>query len=125
AARIVQTVADQDTTAVAMVRDRGYQPLATSWLLEIAMPSEPSVPEPPAGTTVRAFQPGDERAAHQLIEDAFDEWQERRRSFEEWIQLTVGRATFAPALSPVAFEGDQMVGAVLALDDPKLGEGYI
>jgi GNAT superfamily N-acetyltransferase len=124
-ARIVQVVPDGDHAAVALVRARGYEPLATSWLLEIDMPTEPSVPEPPEGVTVRAFRAGDERAAHVLIEDAFDEWQERRRSFEEWARLTVGRATFAPALSPVAFAGDQMIGAVLSLDDPDLGEGYI
>ena len=124
-ARIVQTVPDDDLAAVALVRARGYEPLATSWLLEIAMPTEPAVPDPPAGITVRAFNGGDERAAHQLIEDAFDEWQERRRSFDEWVRLTVDRATFAPALSPVAFAGDQMIGAVLSLDDPDLGEGYI
>jgi mycothiol synthase len=125
AARIVQTVPDGDAVAVALVRSRGYEPLATSWLLEIAMPSEPPVADPPAGITVRAFRPGDERAAHELIEDAFDEWQERRRSLEEWRLHTVDRATFAPALSPVAFHGDQMVGAVIALDDPNLGEGYL
>jgi mycothiol synthase len=123
--RIVQTVPDSDAAAVALVRDRGYEPLVTSWLLEIAMPPEPSVPDPPAGIMLRAFQAGDERAAYQLIEDALDEWQERRRSFEEWSLHTVDRATFAPALSPVALDGDQMVGAIIALDDPSLGEGYI
>jgi mycothiol synthase len=123
--RVVQRVPDQDGVAVALVRSRGYEPLVTSWLLAIAMPTEPVVPDPPAGITVRAFRPGDERAAHQVIEDAFDEWQERRRSFEEWALHTVARSTFAPAQSPVAFAGDEMVGAVMSLDEPSLGEGYI
>jgi mycothiol synthase len=124
--RIVQTVPDDDASAVALVSARGYQRLATSWLLEIPLTGEPAVPDPPAGLRVRAFRPGeDERAAHQLIEDAFGEWQERRRSFEEWATLTVARSTFAPDLSPVAFAGTEMVGAVLSLDDPRLGEGYI
>src|SRR5690242_7134461 len=56
-ARIVQTVPDGDAAAVALVRSRRYEPLATSWLLEIAMPDEPLVPDLPAGTTIRAFQP--------------------------------------------------------------------
>jgi ribosomal protein S18 acetylase RimI-like enzyme len=123
--RVVQTVQDADRAAVALVRSRGYETLATSWLLAIAMPTEPVVPDPPSGIIVRAFRRGDERAAHQLVEDAFDEWQERRRSFEEWALLTVGRSTFAPAQSPVAFAGEEMVGAALSLDDPSLGEGYI
>jgi ribosomal protein S18 acetylase RimI-like enzyme len=28
-------------------------------------------------------------------------------------------------MSPVAVEGDRMVGAVVSVDDPQLGEGYI
>jgi hypothetical protein len=72
--------------------------MVTAWRLEIAMPTEPAVPEPPAGITVRSFQPGDEGAAYQLTEDAFDEWQERRKSYQEWARLTVERATFAPSL---------------------------
>jgi len=108
------------------VRSRGYGTLATSWLLEMPLPAEPEVPDPPGGVTVRAFRPGeDDRAAYQVIEDAFSDWQERRRSFEEWAPLTVQRSTFAPGMSPVAFDGDRMVGAVVSLDDPQLGEGYI
>lgn len=123
--RVVQTVEDADLAAVTLLRARGYETVATNWLLEIAMPTEPQVPEPPAGVTVRAFRPGDGPAAHQLIEDAFDEWQQRRQSYEEWARQTVGRATFAPGLSPVAFAGDEMIGAALALDVPESGDGYI
>jgi mycothiol synthase len=125
-ARIAQTVPDSDAAAVALVRSRGYGTLATSWLLEMPLPAEPAVPDPPEGVTVRAFRPGeDDRAAYQVVEDAFSDWQERRRSFEEWALLTVQRSTFAPEISPVAFDGERMVGAVVSLDDPQLGEGYI
>uniref|UniRef100_UPI00117CEEC4 GNAT family N-acetyltransferase n=1 Tax=Streptomyces murinus TaxID=33900 RepID=UPI00117CEEC4 len=81
----------------------------------------------PAGITVRAFRAGDEEAAYRLTEDAFDEWQQRRKPYAEWARLTVGRATFAPWASPLAFEGDWLVGAVLSLDTGDLdgGEGYI
>jgi mycothiol synthase len=123
--RIVQTVPDNDLAATALLRSHGYEPMVTAWQLEIAMPSEPAVLEPPAGITVRSFQPGDEPAAYQLTEDAFDEWQERRKSYQEWALLTVGRATFAPALSSVALDGDQLVGAVLSLDVPYADEGYV
>ncbi|GIG61585.1 hypothetical protein Lfu02_59570 [Longispora fulva] len=123
--RLVQTVPDADAAAVALVRSRGFAPLATSWLLEIALPAEPEAPEPPAGVTVRPFRAGDERAVHELLEDAFDEWQERRRSYEEWAKLTVERATFAPGLSPVAFAGGEMIGVALSLDVPGSADGYI
>lgn len=123
--RLAQTVPDADRAAVALLRSRGYEVLATAWRLEIAMPDEPDVPEPPAGVTVRRFRAGDGRAAHRLTEDAFDEWQQRRRSYEEWARATVELASFAPALSPLAFADGQLVGAVLALEVPGTGEGYI
>ncbi|MHB6905988.1 GNAT family N-acetyltransferase [Streptomyces sp. DB-54] len=122
---IVQTVPDDDTHAVALVRSRGYRPLVTAWQLEFAMADEPAVPEPPAGLTVRPFRSGDERAAHHLIEDAFDAWQPRRKSYEEWARHTVGRPTFAADRSTLAFRGDQLVGAVMSLDLPEAGEGHI
>ncbi|MFJ1652814.1 GNAT family N-acetyltransferase [Streptomyces sp. NPDC088337] len=123
--QIVQTVPDDDPEAVALLRSRGYEPMVTEWLLEFAMPDEPAVPEPPAGVTVRPFRPGDEHRAHQLIEDAFDEWQQRRNSYQEWARHTVERPTFAPAMSALAFDGGQLVGAAIALDPPETGEGYI
>ncbi|MFE4519443.1 GNAT family N-acetyltransferase [Kitasatospora sp. NPDC056783] len=123
--RLSQTVTDGDRAAVELLRSRGYEPFVAQWLLEIAMPTEPVVPAPPPGITVRAFRPGDERAVYRLTEDAFDEWQTRRKPYEEWARHTVGLDAFAPALSPLAFAGDHLVGAVLALDVPGSDEGYV
>ncbi|MEV6163782.1 GNAT family N-acetyltransferase [Streptomyces sp. NPDC052052] len=123
--QIVQTVPDEDLGAVALLRSRGYGPMVSEWLLEFAMPKEPTMPEPPSGVTVRPFRPGDEHEAHQLIEDAFDEWQQRRMPYQEWAQHTVERSTFAPAASALAFTDGQLVGAALSLDLPETGEGYI
>jgi len=122
---LAQTLSDSDRPAVELLRSREYKPFVTQWLLQVAMPIEPAVPEPPTGITVRPFRPGDERAAYQLTEDAFDEWQKRRKPYEEWARLTVERSTFVPAPSPVAFADGQMVGAVLSLDIPDSDEGYI
>ncbi|MFC9324028.1 GNAT family N-acetyltransferase [Kitasatospora sp. NPDC057015] len=124
-AQIVQTIPDGDPHAVALLRSRDYRPMVTEWLLEFAMPDEPAVPEPPAGVTVRPFRPGDKHAAHQLIEDAFDEWQQRRRSYPEWARATVERPAFAPAMSTVALADGRLIGAAIALDLPDTGEGYI
>lgn len=123
--RLVQTVPDDDTNAVALLRSRGYERLVTSWLLEFAMADEPTPPVPPAGIAVRPFLPGDEHAAHALIEDAFDEWQQRRQPYEEWARHTVGRPTFAPAMSPLAFADGQLVGAAISLDLPESEGGYV
>jgi len=123
--RLAQTVSDSDRAAAGLLRSRGYSPLVTEWLLEFAMADEPDVPEPPEGIVVRPFRPGAGPAVHQLAEDAFDEWQQRRQSYEEWARHTVERATFEPAASPIAFAGDQMVGAVLSLNGPGTDEGYV
>lgn len=123
--RLAQTVSDDDRAAIALLRSRGYAPLVTEWLLEIALPARPELSEPPTGITVRPFRAGDERAAHQLTEDAFDEWQQRRKTYAEWARHTVERSTFEPDASPLAFAGGLMVGAVLSLDDPGSDEGHV
>lgn len=123
--RLAQTVADADHAATALLRAGGYSRMVTEWLLEIALPGEPEVPDPPEGIAVRPFRPGDEQAAYRLTEDAFDEWQRRRKSYPEWARHTVERAAFLPAASPLAFAGDQLVGAVLSLDAPGRDEGYV
>ncbi|MER6073448.1 GNAT family N-acetyltransferase [Streptomyces sp. NPDC001817] len=123
--RLAQTVPDGDGAAAALLRAGGYSRLVTEWLLEIALPREPEVPDPPAGIAVRPFRHGDEHAAHQLTEDAFDEWQPRRKSYAEWARQTVERGTFRPAASPLAFADGHLVGAVLSLDVPGHAEGYV
>ncbi|MEU6392376.1 GNAT family N-acetyltransferase [Streptomyces sp. NPDC046939] len=124
-ARLVQTVPDADTAAAALLRTHGYEPLVTAWLLEYVMPTEPEVPEPPEGITVRPFREGDGPAAHILIQDAFDEWQERRQGYEEWATHTVQRPAFAPQQSALAFAGDALVGVALALNAPGTNDGYL
>ncbi|MFJ3794202.1 GNAT family N-acetyltransferase [Kitasatospora sp. NPDC090091] len=131
--QIVQTVPDGDTAAVALLRSRGYEPMVTEWQLEFGLAggAAPAVPEPPEGIAVRPFRPGgaagesDARAAHRLVQDAFDEWQPRRMAYEEWARHTVERPAFAPAMSVLAHVGGQLVGAAIALDLPDTNEGYL
>jgi ribosomal protein S18 acetylase RimI-like enzyme len=122
---IAQLVDDKDLAGVELVRARGYDVLAINWQLELPMAEEPEIPELPEGITVRPFAPGDAAATHLLIEDAFDEWQPRRKSYEEWAAMMIERSSFVPALSPLAFAGDEVVGAVLCLDRPDSDEGYV
>lgn len=123
--RLVQTVPDADHAEAALLRSRGFAPMVTSWLLEIALPTEPELPSPPPGVEVRPLRPGDETDAYRVCEGAFDEWQQRRKSYPEWAAHTVSRDTFAASASPAAFAGGQMIGVVVSLDLPEAGEGYI
>jgi mycothiol synthase len=71
--------------------------------------------------------PGEERAVHQVIEEAFqDHWSARRTSFEEWMHhQTEGRVGSDPALWFLALEEEQIVGAALnrftTAEDPECG----
>jgi len=124
--RLSQTLPDADPGAVRLLRSRGYRPFVSEWLLELELSPEPALPAPPPGITVRNFRlPGDERATHRLTEDAFDDWQPRRKPYAEWARRTVERDVFAPEFSPVALAGRELVGAVMALCVPGADHGYV
>ncbi|MGC4941230.1 GNAT family N-acetyltransferase [Kribbella sp. DT2] len=120
---VSQTVEDLDQAGAELLRSRGYEVLATNWQLE--MPATDLKVELPDGVTTRTFRPGDARAAYQVIEDAFDDWQPRRKEYDEWARMSIERSSFAPGKSPVAFVGDELIGAVLSLDLPDSDDGYV
>lgn len=122
AQQLTQILADNDHEAGELVRSHAYQGKVTSWLLQTTH-SDPA--QPPAGITVRPYHPGDAHTVHELLENAFDEWQQRRKPFEEWARHTIERATFAPAMSPIALHGNHIIGAAIALDDPASPDGYL
>ncbi len=123
-----QTRSDAEANARELLRGRGWTARWTSWLLEIVMgDAEPPAPEVPPGIALRPFRPGvDDRVAHRLVEDAFGEWEGRAgQSFEQWVAHTVGRATFDPRLSPVAVDGDEIVGVAISLAYEGDEDGYV
>ena len=75
----------------------------------------PDRPAWPAGVTVRTMQPDrDARIAHAVIEEAFaDHWGHLPRSFEDWEQLVLQRDGFDPALTFMAFDGNEVAGIVV------------
>ena len=123
-----QMVTDANLAAAELFRRHGYEPTETAWLLQIRFDDRPPpAPAPPAGITIRPFERGrDERAAYRVIEDAFNEWMDRTpQSFDEWVSRFPAHPAFAPALSPLAFEGDELVGAITYLDYPGSNEGWV
>jgi ribosomal protein S18 acetylase RimI-like enzyme len=127
-AEVGQTRSDAETDAHALLRARGWSPRWTSWLLEFLMgDAEPPAPEVPEGIRLRGFEPGrDDREVHRLVDDAFGEWEGRApQSFEEWAGHSVGRETFDSGLSPLALDGDEIVGAAISLAYPNDDDGYV
>lgn len=117
-----QTVPDQNQAAVRILRGAGYQVGYTSWVLRIEHPERPADPQPPDGIRIRHFRPGDEQAAYQVIETAFNEWPGRKPStFAQWRATSIDRDDFLPedfllAEAPAVNDGE-IVGAAFLLDD--------
>jgi mycothiol synthase len=117
---IAQTVDDADKAGTALMQSRGYDVLATNWLLERPLATlEPQ--EPPAGIRLAPYEPERAQEVYELAQDVFGA-QQRRKSFEEWAELTIARPAFLPAASTLAYDGNSVVGLVIALDGE---EGYV
>jgi mycothiol synthase len=119
---IGQTVPDQNTAAVRILRDAGYQVRHTSWVLRIEHHERPDHPHPPEGVRIRHFRPGDEQAAYQVIEDAFNEWPGRTPStFTQWCATSIDRDDFVAEDFLLAERdterGTEIVAAAFLLDD--------
>ncbi|WP_371401857.1 GNAT family N-acetyltransferase [Kribbella sp. NBC_00662] len=115
-----QIVDDADAVGTELLRSRGCAVLATNWLLERPISSQPAVA--PDGIRLDGYDDARAQEVYELVEAAFAAFQSRRKSFEEWSELTVGRSTFLPEASTLAYAGDEVVGAVIALDGD---EGYV
>jgi GNAT superfamily N-acetyltransferase len=110
--RIGQTVPATNEPAIALFRSRGYEHKHTSWVLKLAPNDEiRGDGTPPPGVVVRPYEPGEERAAYQVVEDAFNEWPDRPpTSYEDWAAPVLGRPGFQPWHLLVAAEGDDLLG---------------
>jgi GNAT superfamily N-acetyltransferase len=110
--RVGQTVPVSNQAALALFRSRGYEHRHTSWVLKLAPDDEiRGDGTPPPGIVVRPYAPGEERAAYEVVEDAFNEWPDRPpTTYEDWAAPVLGRPGFEPWHLLVAAEGDELLG---------------
>jgi ribosomal protein S18 acetylase RimI-like enzyme len=122
-----QVVTDANTRAAGLFRSHGYEVGHISWILQVSFEEgDPPPVEIPPGITIRPYRDDDAPAAYRVIEDAFNEWPGRQPStFEEWAPFGIGHRSFAPHLSRLAFDGDELVGTALAIDYANADEGWI
>jgi GNAT superfamily N-acetyltransferase len=124
--RVRQVVTDADIGARRLFETRGYTTVQTSWILDKPLDETPPAVEVPSGISLRPFAATDVEAVFRVIEDAFNEWPDREpASFEWWATHVRDHPAFAPALSRVAFDGDQLVGAAVCLDYDGEDEGWV
>ncbi|MBW3665308.1 MAG: GNAT family N-acetyltransferase [Actinobacteria bacterium] len=120
-AGVGQTISDTNLEAIELLRDRGYTPRWSSWLLELELERARDAPPLPDGITLRTLRrPDDERAVYELIDRAFSEWPDREPgewSFEDWQASLLDRDDTDPELTWLAVDGDEIVGAAVGLVD--------
>ncbi len=110
-----------------LLEDLGFRVRWTSWVLKL--PEGASIPHRalPAGYAVRTAEPGELRAAHDVLEDAFLEWSVRdRETFEDFEASTTGRPGFEPWNLRVALDpAGAVVGVSLVLVSDNGSTGYV
>ena len=122
----VGQVAPDGSLPHRLLLGRGYTLGHTSWVLEL--PDGTEIPERPlpTGYTLATADTADrERAAYEVIQDAFDEWEGRvRDSFEDWAATTVRRPGAEPwQLRLVEHDGAVVAASFTILDSQ--GAGYV
>jgi mycothiol synthase len=133
---IRQQVDGSNDPARRLLEDAGYRVEQHYWRMMREL-GEPVAAVPwPDGAPAREYDsPGDDVAAHALVQDTFTDIPGNvERSLEEWLPRAVGRAQFVPALSTVAgdfagvalcevWDGDQGYVAYLATARDWRGRG--
>ena len=80
----------------------------------------------PAGLRSEVLTPGIDRSLYDAHVEAFaDHWGAQRREIDKWLPLALHSKDFRPALSRVAFDGDEIAGYVLTYRDNDPSRSYI
>jgi len=114
-----------DAGRIALFERHGYQHVRTFLRLHLDLAEPPAAPNWPAGIAARGFRRHrDEAAVHAAMDEAFrDHWRPDVMSLEEWLEFRFKRPDLDLRLWWVAWAGDEVAGAALAMETP-LG-GYI
>jgi mycothiol synthase len=104
-----------------LLQQKGYTITSSDWRMRIVMNEVPPPPQQLPGIIVRLYIPGrEERAIHQLVQEAFqDIGGMPYRPFEEWEETVLKRTHFDPTMLYVAVDGEQIVGTVSCRSYPE------
>jgi mycothiol synthase len=114
-----------DVDARALFERSGYREVRRFYRMIIEHDREPPAAEWPAGFRVSTFEPGDGRAFHAALDEAFaEEWNFVSEPFERWAERRINVPDFDPTLWFIVREGDE-VAAVLRGDPERAGAGWV
>jgi mycothiol synthase len=111
----------------ALLTAHGFREVRVFWSMTLRFDGPPPPPADIAGIDVRTLVPGQERQVYECAAAAFeDHWGDGFSSEQSWLHRHVHASdTFDPALWYLAWEGERLVGVLLAAaeseEDPALG----
>jgi mycothiol synthase len=125
-AQVRQVVTNSERGGHLLFESAGYRVHHTSWILQMKLGEASPDVVVPSGITIRPYRPEDAAATYSVIEDAFNEWPDREPTeFAAWSAYVLGHPSFAPGMSRLAFDGDELVGAALTDDYQGQDEGWV
>jgi mycothiol synthase len=113
-ARLFSAAVTQDEAAAQLLAERGYEWARRFWHMEVELGRGLEAPAPPSGIRLRRLDPErDLPAAHRILEEAFeDHWDYSPTPYDEFLDLSVHRDRFDPALWIVAVDAGEPVGVL-------------
>lgn len=113
-ARLFSVVLPQDEAGARLLAGRGYEWARRFWHMEVELDGEMQAGAPPPGIELRRLDPeGDLPAAHRILEEAFaDHWNHTPTLYEEFLERSIHRDHFDPALWIIAVDAGEPVGVL-------------
>jgi mycothiol synthase len=114
-----------DMNARVLFERSGYREVRRFYRMLVEHEAEPAPAEWPEGFRVTTFEPGDARAFHAALSEAFaEEWNFTPQPFEEWAERRINVPDFDPALWFIVREGNE-IAAVLRGDPERGGAAWV
>jgi len=102
---------ERDAALRETLERSGYRLIRHSFTMEIELNDAIAEPVWPDGISVRNYEPRDQRAVYECVEEAFaDHWDFHPTTLEQFAHFNLGGERFDPTLVWVAEDGDDFAG---------------